>query len=143
MRPPKINIKFLFYITVTGENATITTAPTKSSGFANTTGGVLPNIEILKEPSGVNCQHPGHLGGSRNLGVKSLICANCAYHSDDNNGTPPITALNTTWTLTKLPKIRSTRPTVFIVLVSRNSGTAYIPKSKFDQLRDVIILNER
>jgi hypothetical protein len=127
---------------VTGENATITTAPAKSSGFADTIGGVLPNIEILKEPSGVNCQHPGHLGGTRNLGVKSLICGNCSHRTHNENGTPPITSLNTTWTLTKLKKIRSTRPTFFVVLVSRSSGNIKIPKSKFDQLRKVIIKNE-
>jgi hypothetical protein len=139
----KFNIKFLVYIKVTGENATILAAPVKSSGFADTKGGVLPNVHILREPSGVICQHPGHLGGTRNVGIKSLICQNCSHRTHKEKETPPIKSLSTVWTFPTLKKIRSTRPIFFVILVSRSSGSIHIPKSKFKQLKEVIITNER
>lgn len=139
---PQPNLKKIcVYIKVTGKNVTISVAPLKSSGFVNAKWGVLPHVQILQEPSGANCQHLGHLGGARNLGLKGFICHNCTRKKD--NGTPPIKSLSTVWTLQKLKKIRSTRPIFFVVLVSRCSCNENIPNSMFTKLKETIIKNER
>jgi hypothetical protein len=140
-QPPTKSKKILVYIKVTGKDATISAAPFKSNGFVNAEGEVLPKVKILQEPSGLNCQHLGHLGGSRNLSIKNCICINCTY--DKDKGTPPIKALSTSWTLQKLIKMRTTRPTFFVVLVSRSSVWKNIPNSMYQTLKETIIKNER
>lgn len=89
-----------------------------------------------KEPHGLQCQNPAHLGSSQSLNVEHDFCEKCVKTSGN--------ILNQRyWTLPKLIYIRSTCPIFFVVLVSRSSTHMTISNSMYEALNETILEKNR
>lgn len=98
---------------------------------------MMGDVEYLQQAHGIRCLHPGHLGTHYNVSSEEQFCYFCKELG------PPIKADNQTWSMPMLKKVRTTKPTIFIVLVSRSSGGAIIPKTVFQKLTKIIHENEQ
>jgi hypothetical protein len=130
-------ILFLICLCVVGGQKE-TCMPKKKSVFIKfeVANGVIPKTYYYKEPHGIQCQHPAHLGSSQSLDVEHDFCEKCIKTGGN--------ILNQHyWTLPKLIYLRSTCPIFFVVLVGRSSTHMTISNSMYEALNETIIENNR
>ncbi|EFX76198.1 hypothetical protein DAPPUDRAFT_107229 [Daphnia pulex] len=94
-------------------------------------------IYFYREPHGIHCQNPAHLGSVATLDVERDFCERCVK----NGGS--YTNYSFHWTLPELISIPSTCPIFFVVLVSRNSKRNSIANSMYADLNETILDNHR
>ena len=91
---------------------------------------------FYREPHGIHCQNPAHLGSAAALNVESDFCERCVKSGGSFTN-------QYYWTLPKLIYIPSTCPIFFVVLVSRNSKRNIIANSMYADLNETILENHR
>jgi hypothetical protein len=112
--------------------------PKKKSGFSqlDVANGVIPKHYYYREPHGLQCQNPAHLGSAAALNVESDFCERCVKSGGSFTN-------QYYWTLPKLIYIPSTCPIFFVVLVSRNSKRMITSNSMYAALNETILENNR